>query len=83
LPGHADLEALTRLFAQAHPGRVLWGSDWPHPRPGAAPLATDVSPPYTVDVPAVLRTLQRWLPDPVLQRQLFTDNPAALYGFDD
>ncbi|MCA0240007.1 MAG: amidohydrolase family protein [Proteobacteria bacterium] len=83
LPGHADLEALARRFVQAHPGRVLWGSDWPHPRPGAAPRATDLSAPHAVDVAAVLRTLQRWLPDPALQRRLFTDNPAALYGFDD
>lgn len=82
-PGHADLQALVLRFVQAHAGRVLWGSDWPHARPGAAPRPTDVSPPYDVDLAATLQTLQRWLPDPALQRRLFTDNPAALYGFDD
>lgn len=82
-PGHADLRPLVQAFVQAHPGRLLWGSDWPHPQPGAALRATDVSPPHRVDVAALLRTLQRWLPDPALQRRLFTDNPAALYGFDD
>lgn len=82
-PEDGGLEVLTRLLVRAHPGRVLWGSDWPHPQPGAAPRVTDVSAPFKVDVPRVLRTLQRWLPDPVQQRRLFTDNPRSLYGFDD
>ncbi|MFT3821165.1 MAG: amidohydrolase family protein [Rubrivivax sp.] len=82
-PAYADLQPLTRLFVQANPDRLLWGSDWPHPRPGAAPRATDVSAPYAVDVAAVLRSLQQWVDDPAVLRKLLADNPRRLYGFDD
>ncbi|VTU15078.1 putative metal-dependent hydrolase of the TIM-barrel fold protein [Variovorax sp. SRS16] len=78
---HADLESLARRFIQAHPDRMLWGSDWPHPQPGAKPLATDVCPPFVVDTGHALRQLRRWSPDETTLHRILVDNPERLYGF--
>lgn len=80
---HEDIRPLTRRFARTNPDRVLWGSDWPHPQPGAAPRATEISPPFVVDNAAVLRSLQDTIDDADALQKLFTDNPKRLYGFDD
>jgi predicted TIM-barrel fold metal-dependent hydrolase len=82
-PGHADLAALTRRFVACNPERLVWGSDWPHPRPGAAPSPTDVSPPHAVDNAAVLRRLRDWVGDETTFARILVDNPRRLYGFDD
>lgn len=80
---YADLVPLTRRFVRANPERVLWGSDWPHPQPGAAARATDVSRPFEVDNAAVLRSVCDAIDDTAVLRKLFTDNPKRLYDFDD
>jgi predicted TIM-barrel fold metal-dependent hydrolase len=80
---YADLAPLTRLFVQANPDRVLWGSDWPHPQPGAAPTADDISAPFDIDNVAVLHSLHEAIGNTAALRKLFTDNPKQLYGFED
>ncbi|MBS74624.1 MAG: hydrolase [Variovorax sp.] len=82
LPGHADMEALARRFIGCNPERMLWGSDWPHPQPGAAASATEVSAPHAVDNAGVLAQLRRWSPDARTFDRILVDNPARLYGFD-
>ena len=53
------------------PGRLLWGTDWPHVMlKGAMPNDADL-----VDL------LERWLPDEALRGQVLVRNPQALYGF--
>jgi predicted TIM-barrel fold metal-dependent hydrolase len=72
---------LTRLFIDANPQRMLWGSDWPHPQPGVRPRPEDVCPPHEVDLPQVLSALARWSPSEAVLHGILVDNPARLYGF--
>lgn len=60
------------LIADA-PGRILWGSDWPHVNMVDRPM------PDTADVFDWLAGLR--IDRATLQR-ILVDNPAALYGFD-
>jgi predicted TIM-barrel fold metal-dependent hydrolase len=78
---YEDLESLTRFLVACHPQRMLWGSDWPHPRPGVH-AAGQLSPPYEVDLDHVVNALCRWVADPAVVRQILVDNPGRLYGFD-
>lgn len=78
---HADLAALTRRLVQCNPERMLWGSDWPHPQPGAAPKPTELSPPHEVDNAAVLQRLRAWVDDEVTFKRMLVDNPQRLYDF--
>jgi predicted TIM-barrel fold metal-dependent hydrolase len=70
---HADTEPFAQALREAAPGRLVWGSDWPHvmvnwsiPVPNAGDMAD---------------MLDRWAPDPDLRRRVLVDNPAELYGF--
>lgn len=71
------LNALAVTYLRGAPGRVLWGSDWPHATAsaGVQPLPDDAR---QVD------RLADWVHQAgggaTLQRVL-VDNPAALYGF--
>lgn len=80
-PDHADLAALARRFVDCNPERLLWGSDWPHPQPGAAPKVTDVSPPHAVDNALVLHRLREWVGDEAVFHRILVDNPQRLYDF--
>jgi predicted TIM-barrel fold metal-dependent hydrolase len=66
-----DLLPLAQALADAAPGRVLWGSDWPHVGLTAWP-----------DTGELFNLVPRWLPDPLARRRLLVDNPARLYGFE-
>lgn len=84
-PSHDDLMPLVRPWLQAHPDRLLWGSDWPHTGGGAgSALARDparVEPFRNVDVPASLCALRTWCESEDSLRMVLVDNPATLYGF--
>ncbi len=54
---------------EADPGRLVWGSDWPHLRVTPAPAAA-----------ALLETFRRWTPDEATARRILVDNPQRLYG---
>jgi 2-pyrone-4,6-dicarboxylate lactonase len=60
-------------FAQAligeDAGRILWGTDWPHPN-------------ITKDMPndgELVNLFAEICPDPVLQRRILVDNPTRMY----
>lgn len=60
-------------FAQAliaeDPGRILWGTDWPHPN-------------ITKDMPndgELVNLFAKICPDPALQRRILVDNPTRMY----
>jgi predicted TIM-barrel fold metal-dependent hydrolase len=82
-PDYPDVVPLARALIAAHPERILWGTDWPHPdaatRPGRKP--TDVTPPLPIDDAALLNQLPVWAPDAGIRRRILADNPAELYGF--
>jgi predicted TIM-barrel fold metal-dependent hydrolase len=68
---YADTVPFARALLEAAPGRVLWGTDWPHVMmQGAMPNDGDLC-----DV------LASWIPDAALRQRVLVDNPAALYGF--
>ncbi|MDQ7971487.1 MAG: amidohydrolase family protein [Rhodocyclaceae bacterium] len=69
------LDDLARSFLDAAPGRVVWGSDWPHATAtaGLQPLPDDARQ---------LDRLAQWTGGGELLAQVLVRNPAALYGFD-
>jgi 2-pyrone-4,6-dicarboxylate lactonase len=70
-PPFDDALPFARALIQAAPGRILWGTDWPHPNVGKhMPNDGDL-----VDLFA------RMAPEPELQRRILVENPARLYGF--
>lgn len=71
-PPYADTTPFARALAAAAIGRLVWGSDWPHPMLHG-PMPNDG---------ALLDLLASWLPDAAARRAVLVDNPAQLYGFE-
>ena len=70
-PDYPDATRTAQAFVRAAPERLVWGSDWPHPRiEGAMP-----------DAGKLLDLFNEWTPDAVTRRRILADNPAKLYGF--
>jgi len=70
-PPFTDAVPFAQALIAAAPGRILWGTDWPHPNVGAhMPNDGDL-----VDLFA------RMAPDAEMQRKILVENPARLYGF--
>jgi 2-pyrone-4,6-dicarboxylate lactonase len=66
-------DAFAAALRDAAPGRLLWGTDWPHVMlKGAMPNDADLAD-----------LLPRWLPEDSLIRQVLVANPRELYGFED
>lgn len=72
-PPYADAAPFARALIEAGPGRMVWGTDWPHPAL-EGPMPNDG---------ALLDAVFDFAPDDALQRAILVDNPATLYGFDD
>lgn len=71
-PPYDDVIPYGRALAAAAPGRVLWGTDWPHPNVRHMPDDGDL-----VDF------LAEMVPDELLRNRILIENPAALYDFGD
>jgi len=71
-PTYADTVAVGKLFVQAAPGQVVWGSDWPHPteKPNNKP-----------DDAILLDLLTVMAPDVTTRNRILVSNPERLYGF--
>jgi predicted TIM-barrel fold metal-dependent hydrolase len=81
-PHHAGLAPLAQALIQARPGRLLWGSDWPHTGGGGRDRdPARIEPFRNVDLPASLAALQSWVPDAAVLHRILVSNPAELYGF--
>ena len=84
LPDHADAAPIAEALIAENPERMLWGTDWPHPRGAArAPDKRDVIEPFmAIDDGASLDRLARWAATPERLQRILVDNPARLYRFD-
>lgn len=73
--GFDDAVPFGRLFLEAAPDRMVWGSDWPHVRWRKKRMMNDAE---TVEL------LYKYADhDAELIRKVLVDNPARLYAFED
>jgi predicted TIM-barrel fold metal-dependent hydrolase len=79
-PDWADIVPIAQTLIAASPGRMLWGTNWPHPGNARGPI-TQITPYQTVDNPALLRAFAKHCPDPAIRKFILVDNPARLYRF--
>jgi 2-pyrone-4,6-dicarboxylate lactonase len=70
-PDYPDARPLHEALAAANPERLVWGSDWPHPR-----VESDMP-----DAGHLFELFQKWTPDQAVQQRILVANPAKLYGF--
>lgn len=71
---HGDrvaLEAAPLLLDSFGPGRLVWGSDWPHTRFEAV-----------ADTHQTRLALDSWVPDPAQRNPVLSSTPAELFGLD-
>jgi 2-pyrone-4,6-dicarboxylate lactonase len=68
---YEDVDAVAARLAQAAPGRLIWGSDWPHVMM-KKPMPNDG---------ALCDLLARWIPDAKNRTRILVENPMELYGF--
>ena len=69
-PQYADITRVAREYVKTAPGRLVWGSDWPHPTEHAKP-----------DDAVLFDLLREWAQDEAAWRRILVDNPETLYGF--
>jgi 2-pyrone-4,6-dicarboxylate lactonase len=68
---YGDVDAAAAELARAAPGRLIWGSDWPHVMM-KKPMPNDG---------ALCDLLARWIPDAKTRTRVLVENPMELYGF--
>jgi predicted TIM-barrel fold metal-dependent hydrolase len=69
-PDYHEAKLFHDALVAANPDNLVWGSDWPHPRPeGPVPNAKHL-----------LDLFWDWTREPA-RRAILTTNPARLYGF--
>ena len=69
-PHYADVTRVAREYVKVAPGRLVWGSDWPHPTEHIKP-----------DDAVLFDLLHEWAREEGLWRRILVENPATLYGF--
>lgn len=69
-PGFTDVAPMARALIETVPGRIIWGSDYPH-----------LSFADKVGSVELFNLLGRWAPDEAARKKLLVDNPQALFGF--
>lgn len=82
-PGFRDLRWLVRLFIDANPSRVIWGSDWPHTqrhKDRARIKSSSEEAFLTVDDKGWIESLSQWMSEEEWQA-LWVKNPATLYDY--
>ena len=68
---YADTDVFAQALVDAAPGRLVWGTDWPHVFIKTA-MPEDKK---------LLALLEHWVPNKALRKRVLVDNPAQLYGF--
>jgi predicted TIM-barrel fold metal-dependent hydrolase len=70
-PDYPEARPFHDALVAANPRNLVWGTDWPHPRPeGPVP-----------DAAHLLDLFLAWTPSPALRQAILSDNPARLYDF--
>lgn len=72
--GYDDMRPMVEALVQARPDRLIFGTNWPHPR-----LFNPKKIPKDY---ALVDQLCEWVSDADLQKKIFVHNATALYGFD-
>jgi 2-pyrone-4,6-dicarboxylate lactonase len=67
--GMDAVNEIAKAIVAAAPERAIWGSDWPHIPEGGR------------DTGELLNLLGVWAPDPLVRKQILSDNPKKLLGF--
>ena len=68
---YPDVTPLAHAIIEANPNRVVWGTDWPHPKhEGKMPNDGEMC-----------NRLLDWIPDAANRNRVLAQNPAALYDF--
>jgi predicted TIM-barrel fold metal-dependent hydrolase len=71
LPPYDDVAPMAHALIQAGPGRIMWGTDWPHPN-------KYVANPNDGDL---VDAFGDWVPDDAKRREIMVDTPAKFYRF--
>ncbi len=69
-PDYPDATGIAQALVAIAPGRLVWGSDWPHVTEAAKP-----------DDARLLDLLAVWAGNASARDRILVDNPAELYGF--
>jgi len=70
-PRYADLAPYARAMVAAAPGRVVWGTDWPHASARDKMQNDGDHADQLID----------WVPDAAQRKRILVDNPQRLYSF--
>ena len=68
---YTDVAPFAQRLLELAPGRLVWGSDWPH-----VGLLRDMA-----ETGELLNVMLAWCPDDLRLQAVLVDNPARLYGF--
>jgi predicted TIM-barrel fold metal-dependent hydrolase len=68
---YLDMRPFSDAVIQANPGRLIWGSDWPH-------VMVKKQMPHDADLCDLLGD---WVKDEKLKNSILVDNPCILYDF--
>lgn len=68
---YADVRPLTEALINAAPGRMVWGTDWPH----------TVSKTKMPNDGELVDLLKDWVEDEQVMHRILVENPAELYCF--
>jgi predicted TIM-barrel fold metal-dependent hydrolase len=71
LPPYDDVKPMARALVAAAPGRIMWGTDWPHPN-------KYVVNPNDGDL---VDAFGDWVSDASMRRKIMVDTSAAFYRF--
>jgi len=71
LPPYDDVKPMAEALIEAAPGRIMWGTDWPHPN-------KYVVNPNDGDL---VDAFGDWVTDEAMRDKIMVDTPAAFYRF--
>jgi 2-pyrone-4,6-dicarboxylate lactonase len=70
-PPYPDMTPFAHALVEAAPGRLVWGSDWPH-------VLLEKTMPNDGDL---VDQIAVWVPDEAVRKRILVDNAERLYGF--